>query len=252
MADRVIHKFGEAMTMKLRTDLKQAPGIGLLALILPCSAAVAAGAAATNYPSMAPIAQYLSASQADEITLARSAAPAAISKDAEILVLGSKGYETAVAGKSHFVCMVERAWAKNFDDADFWNPKVRAPHCFNPAAHSVLSAYLKRTEWVLTGASPKDMATRTQAAIASHEMPPPDVGAMAYMMSKNGYLGDDVHGAWHPHLMFYLPRTNVGVWGANLKDSPIFGDDSWPEPVTVFFIPVEHWSDGTRAETAAH
>jgi hypothetical protein len=74
--------------MKLWLDLKQAPGIGVLVLILPCSAAVAAGAAATNYPSMAPIAQYLSASQADEITLARSAAPAAISKDAEILVLG--------------------------------------------------------------------------------------------------------------------------------------------------------------------
>jgi len=240
------------MTMKHWTDLKQGPGIGLLALILPCSAAIAGGAAASNYPSMAPIAQYLSATQADEITLARSAAPAAISKDAEILVLGPKGYETAVAGKSHFVCMVERAWAKNFADADFWNPKVRAPHCFNPAAHSVLAAYLKRTEWVLAGASPKDMATRTQAAIASHEMPPPDVGAMAYMMSKNGYLGDDVHGAWHPHLMFYLPRTNVGVWGANLKGSPIFGDDSWPEPVTVFFIPVEHWSDGTRAEAAAH
>ena len=203
--------------MKLWTDLRQAPGIGLLALILPCSAALAAGAAATNYPSMAPIAQYLPASQADEITLARSAAPAAISKDAEILVLGPKGYETAVAGKSHFVCMVVRSWAKNFDDADFWNPKIRAPHCFNAAAHSVLSVYRKRTEWALAGASPKDMATRTQSAIASHAVPPPD----------------------------------VGVWGANLKDSPIIADDSWPEPVTVFFIPVQRWSDGTR-DTAAH
>jgi hypothetical protein len=238
------------MTMKLWTDLKQAPGIGLLALLLLCTAAIAAGTA--NYPSMAPIAQYLSASQADEIALARSAAPAAISKDAEILVLSPKGYATAVAGKNHFVCMVERSWAKNFDGADFWNPKVRAPHCFNPAAHSVLSAYLKRTEWVLAGVSAKDMATRTQAAIASHELPPPAVGAMAYMMSKDGYLGDDVHGAWHPHLMFYLPRTKLGVWGANLKDSPISGDDSWPEPVTVFFIPVEHWSDGTSAEMAEH
>jgi hypothetical protein len=43
------------------------------------------------------------------------------------------------------------------------------------------------------------------------------------MMSTDGYLGDDVHGGWHPHLVFYLPRTHVGVWGANLKESPIFG-----------------------------
>jgi len=238
--------------MKRWTDLKQASGIGLLALLLPCSAVLASGAAATNYPDLAPIAQYLSTSQTDEITLARSAAPAAISNNAQILVLGPKGYETAVAGKSRFVCVVERSWAKNFGDADFWNPKVRAPHCFNAAAHAVLSAYLKRTGWVLAGLSPKDMAARTRAAIASHEMPPPDVGAMAYMMSKDGYLGDDVRGAWHPHLMFYLPRTNLGVWGANLKGSPIFGDDSWPEPVTVFFIPVGYWSDGSRAEAATH
>lgn len=235
--------------MRLRTGLKQAPGTALLALTVAGSAALAAG---STYPRMAPMAQYLSASWSDEIALARSAAPAAISQDAEILVLGPKGYRTAVAGTNHFVCMVERGWAKNFGDADFWNPKVRAPHCFNAAARSVLSAYLTRTEWVLTGTSPKAMATRIRAAIASHQMMPPEVGAMAYMMSKNGYLGDDVHGAWHPHLMFYLPRTNLAVWGANLKDSPIFGDDSWPEPVTVFFIPVEHWSDGTRAEMAAH
>ncbi len=237
--------------MKRWTDRKHVPGICLLAPILLCSA-LGVAAATSNYPSMAPIAQYLSASEADEVSLARSAAPAAVSNDAEILVLGPKGYTTAVAGKGHFVCMVERAWAKNFDDADFWNPKVRAPHCFNAAARSLLSAYLKRTEWVLAGVAPKDMAIRTRAAIASREMPPPDVGAMAYMMSKDGYLGDDVHGAWHPHLMFYLPRIDVGAWGANLKGSPIFADDSSPEPVTVFFVPVGHWSDGTRADTATH
>ena len=44
-----------------------------------------------------------------EIALARSAAPESISRDAEVMVLGRHGYETAVQGKNGFVCMVERS-----------------------------------------------------------------------------------------------------------------------------------------------
>jgi hypothetical protein len=44
-----------------------------------------------------------------EIALARSAAPDAISRDAEVLVLGRNGYQTAVTGKNGFVCVVERS-----------------------------------------------------------------------------------------------------------------------------------------------
>jgi hypothetical protein len=94
---------------------------------------------------MAPLAQYLSPSREDEV----AAAPPSIAKDAEILVLGPKGYETAVKGSNGFVCLVDRPWDNNFDSPDFWNPKFRAPECFNrPAARSFLPAYLKRTEWV--------------------------------------------------------------------------------------------------------
>ena len=41
------------------------------------------------YPSMAPIDKYLIADRNAEIALARSAAPESISKDAEVLVLGT-------------------------------------------------------------------------------------------------------------------------------------------------------------------
>jgi hypothetical protein len=110
----------------------------------------------------------------------------------------------------------------------------------------VLPAYLKRTEWVVSGASKSQMHTQTQAALAAHEIPVPDVGSMAYMQSKSGYLGDDVGGHWHPHLMFYLPpQTTMAQWGANLDGSPVFGDSRGPEPQSVFIVPVPHWSDGT-------
>jgi len=56
--------------------------------------------AKTPYPSMAPLEQYLIADRNAEIALARSAAPESISHDAEVLVLGRHGYETAVKGKN--------------------------------------------------------------------------------------------------------------------------------------------------------
>jgi len=198
------------------------------------------------YPNMAPIAEYLAPSRADEIALARSAAPPSVANDAEVLVLGAKGYETAAKGNNGFVCAVVRAWANNFDSADFWNPHVRAPHCFNAAAvRTVLPTYLRRTKLALSGASRDQIREQTNSALAAHEIPPPETGAMAYMLSKDGYLGDNVHGHWHPHVMLYLPRTPPATWGANARGSPIFADADGLEPVTVFFVPVGRWSDGT-------
>src|ERR1700728_3957543 len=63
------------------------------------------------YPVMAPIEQYLEASAAAEIALARTAAPTSISGDASILVMGNHDYATAGQGKNGFVCLVWRSWA---------------------------------------------------------------------------------------------------------------------------------------------
>jgi hypothetical protein len=209
----------------------------------------AAQAGKVEYPVMAPIGQYRSATPADEIALARSAAPPSIADAAEVLTLGTHGYETATTGKNGFVCLVWRSWTADFVDADFWNPKLRAPVCLNPAAaRTVLPAFQQRTRWALEGLSKADMIERTKAAIAAHGFTAPAPGAMAYMMSKQGYLGDTA-GHWHPHLMFYLPRTDGGTWGADLKGSPVFAGQSEPEPLTTFFVPVTHWSDGTVAAT---
>lgn len=217
-------------------------------LALSLGGAAQAQAAKTPYPSMAPIAQYRIASQAEEVALARSAAPPSISNDAEVLTLGARGYETAAKGKNGFVCMVQRAWASDFEDAEFWNPKQRGPICFNPASvRSVLPTYLRRTEWVLAGVSKAEMVERTRAAIAAKQIAEPEVGAMCYMMSKGGYLGDVAGGHWHPHLMFFLPRSEAAAWGANLPGSPVLGGGGGLDPGTVFFTLVPTWSDGTPA-----
>lgn len=206
---------------------------------------VAAASPTAPYPTMAPIEQYRISPPSDEVALARSAAPASVADHADVLVLAEHGYTLAEKGSNGFVCLVQRSWANDFDSDQFWNPKMRAPNCFNQAAaRSVVPAYLKRTEWVLAGASEADVMARTKAAIASNEIGPPDVGSMCFMMSKRGYLNDEARN-WHPHVMFFLPRTHPTEWGANLPDSPLFADDGALEPYTVFMVPVQRWSDGT-------
>src|SRR5260221_10156713 len=122
----------------------------LLVVLGPAYQAMAQDAPAP-YPKMAPIEQYLMTDRDAEIALARSAAPESISRDAEILVLGRHGFETAVKGKSGFVCLVECSWTSTAHP-DFWNPKVRTPICWNAAAaRSVLVRNIKRTELILEG-----------------------------------------------------------------------------------------------------
>ena len=217
----------------------------VLALMLASACHAAAQDAKTPYPSMAPVDQYLMEDRNSEIALARSAAPESISRDAEVMVLGRHGYETAVQGKNGFVCIVERSWTAPIDDPNFWNPKLRGPLCLNAAAaRSYLPRTIKRTNLILAGHSKAQMVEAVAAAVDKKELPPMELGAMCYMLSKQGYLGDPV-GHWHPHLMFFLSQTAPAAWGAGLPGSPIFAfDDKW-EDLTVFLVPVLQWSDGT-------
>ncbi len=210
--------------------------------------------AKASYPSMAPIDKYLIADRNAEIALARSAAPVAISQDADVLVLGRHGYETAVKGKNGFVCLVERSWMSGFGSPEFWNPKLRGPVCFNPpAARTVLPITFKRTGLVLEGVSKTEIIDGIKT-FDNKELPPLEPGGMAYMLSKEGYLADD-GGHWVPHLMFYVPFKSGNTWGADLPGSPVLLSTQFhgaPEPINVFLIPVLNWSDGTSAPADAH
>ncbi|MGB2606480.1 MAG: hypothetical protein WBC78_22950 [Candidatus Sulfotelmatobacter sp.] len=204
-----------------------------------------AGDAKTPYPSMAPIEQYLMSDRNAEIALARSAAPESISRDAEVLVLGRHGYETAVEGKNGFVCMVERSWTAGIEDPVFWDPTIRGAICLNPpAARTVLPITLKKTVLILAGRSKAQMSEGIKDAFDKKELPALEPGAMSYMMSRQASLGGSV-GHWHPHLMFFAPETEAVTWGADLPGSPILTFGYSQDRLTVFLIPVAKWSDGT-------
>lgn len=225
---------------------------GFLSIVLLLGFAEGEETKPAPYPVMAPAEQYRIANAQEEIALARSAAPPSISTDAEVLVLGSHGYETAVRGSNGFVCFVERSWDAGFDDGEFWNPRRRGPNCLNPAAaRSVLPQFLKRTEWALAGVGKAQMMEKARAAMASGSLTAPEPGSLSFMLSKQGYLGDEAAGPWLPHVMFYLPHGRTTSWGAGFEGSPILGADGQPFEPTVLLIPVRRWSDGSPAPAPA-
>lgn len=168
-----------------------------LAALLTLPVLARAQNADTPYPKMLSLDQYLIADEHAEIALARSAAPKAISDNAEVMILAREGYKTAVQGTNGFLCMVERSWTAGLDFPEFWNPKIRSPICFNPAAaRSYLPITIAKTKLALAGKSKAQIFDAIEAALDKKELPPIEVGAMCYMMSKDGYLAD---GAGHFH-----------------------------------------------------
>jgi hypothetical protein len=204
------------------------------------------------YERMAPIDQYLMTDRNTEIAFARTAAPESISRDAEVLVLGRHGYETAVKGKNGWVCIVERSWMAPFDDPEFLNPDQRVPLCLNPpAARTHLPLTFKTTELAMAGQSKTQMFDGIKAAYDKKELPLPELGSMCYMTSKQQYFSRKVGNA-DPHLMFWFPQKDHLSWGAEFPGSPVDIHQYSPQPITEFDISVSKWSDGTDAPKDEH
>jgi hypothetical protein len=217
------------------------------ALIILLTATCQAQTEKTSYPAMAPLDQYLIPDVNSEIALARSAAPPSISDAAEVMALGRQGYATAVKGTNGFLCIVERSWGAATDEPEFWNPKVRAPICFNAAAaKTFVPIFLMKTRLVLAGKSKTEIVAATASALDKKELPALEPGAMCYMLSKQQYLNDRGK-SWHPHLMFLVQGDVAKTWGADLPGSPVISADDPEERVTIFMVTVGKWSDGTPA-----
>jgi hypothetical protein len=198
------------------------------------------------YPAMAPLDQYLMADQSAEIALARSGAPPSVAGGAEVMVLGRDGYMTAVKGTNGFLCIVERGWAVETTNPQFWNPNIRSPLCFNQAAAKTFAPiYLMKTRLVLEGKTREEVLAAMNAAFASGELPALAPGAECYMLSKQQYINDAVKN-WYPHVMFYVAGdTTAKSWGANMDGSPMIAGSDPQERVTVMMVRVTQWSDGT-------
>ena len=214
-------------------------------LSLLCPVSLRGQAKEGAYPAMAPLDQYLIGDENSEIALARTAAPSSISGAAEVMVLTRDGYKTAVKGSNGFLCIVERSWAQGTNEAEFWNPKMRAPHCFNAqAVKSFAPIYLMKTKLVLAGRSKVEIQQAVNSALDTKELPALEPGAMAYMMSKEQYL-NDTGKQWHSHVMFFSPGDMTKYWAADDPNSPVMIATDSEERVTILFVMADKWSDGS-------
>jgi hypothetical protein len=103
---------------------------------------------------------------------------------------------------------------------------------------------MKRTTLVLAGKTKEQLSAEMKAAFEAKQFPAIEPGAMGYMLSKQGYLGDRA-GHWRPHIMNFVPQAEPARWGANLPGSPIFAFSDPVDRVSVYLIPVGKWSDGS-------
>jgi hypothetical protein len=180
-----------------------------------------------------------------EIALARSAAPDNISSHATIKILTLSGFKVAAQGDNGFVCIVMRGWgAPTFSPAFLrdlvYDPKMRAPICFNPVAvKTVLPLQEFRTKLGMEGKTPDEITAGVQAAYSKGDLPKIDTVALAYMFSADQYLGP-MAGHWHPHVMIYTPNWDNAMVGGNQIGGPLPAiTDDGGTPFAVMVIPVD-------------
>src|SRR5262245_27144749 len=128
----------------------------VLFLLLISFGAVGIEAQEAKYP---PLSAYLMP-QDVEVALAKSAAPDNISGHATIKVLTTTGFQVVHDGDNGFICMVMRgSSAPTYTPAQIRNlvydPKLRAPICFNPeASRTVMPYYELRNTLAMEGKTP--------------------------------------------------------------------------------------------------
>ena len=191
-----------------------------------------------------PVEQYLMP-QADEIALAKTAAPANISGRATVKVFTKTGFEVAQQGDNGNVCMVMRGFsAPTYSPAPFRNlvydTNVRAPICFTPlAVREVMPYYELRTKLALQGKNPDEIAAGVAAAYAAGDLPKRSGVSFAYMWSAHQNLASGI-GHWHPHVMVFAPYYDNPMVGGNPFGSPLpqLTDDAGT-PFSVVVIPVD-------------
>jgi hypothetical protein len=150
-------------------------------------------------------------SRDDEVRLARSAAPAAVAKDAKVYVLDHGHYVVADPGRSAEVCLVARP-----------EPKAVAPECGDAEADATELALERfRTEQRLAGQSPADIDRAVADGMRSGRFRAPKRPALVFMLSSAQQLTDPEGkpvGHWYPHVMIFYPGLTNGDVG--VVDSP--------------------------------
>ena len=177
-----------------------------------------------------------------EIALAESAAPPDVSSRATVYAVRGGQVVTLRRGSSGAACMV----ARDLHGGSLY------PICYNPeGARTVLERELLQVRRRSLGVAEDSVARATAAAYARGELRTPRELALAYMMSPRQVLfsspgpeGRRV-GAWHPHLMLYVPNATPAMFGMTSEDGEPIAVGSAGTPQAEVIVKLPKWADGT-------
>ena len=148
---------------------------------------------------------------AEEIALARTAAPASVADSATIYVLTDTAYVAAVRGTSGASCYIDRSWNLALE-----------PQCFDAeGSATVMRIHMRKTVLLHRGVSYAEAERQVGAELAEGKLRLPRRPAMSYMMSAEQKLYNDsgvAVGAWQPHIMVYYPYLSTSDLGMRVPD----------------------------------
>lgn len=176
-------------------------------------------------------------SRDDEIRLARSAAPPALSTDAKVWVLDHGHYVVADQGRSSIACTLVRA-----------TEGTQQPECGDAEADAtVLAVERFRVEQRLAGHSPDEVKQAVTQALASGRLHAPTRPALVYMLSSAQNLidaNDKPIGHWMPHLMVFYPNLRESDFGIiQSPDMDIPGLVEPGTPLSALVVVARNWVD---------
>ena len=141
-----------------------------------------------------------------QITLAESAAPAEVSSQATVYVLGPKGYEKAREGTNGFSCFVGRHFVKPTET-------TIEPQCFDAeGSRTLLPVYMHGEELRTNGKSEAEIKADVANGYKEGRYQYPSKPGFLYMMSNRNRLSaipEHGTGIFPPHLMFYAPNMTA-------------------------------------------
>lgn len=176
-------------------------------------------------------------SRDQEVRLARSAAPAAISKDAKIYVIDHGHFVVADPGRSSEVCLVARPTDQTF-----------APMCGDAEADATILAVERfRSEEALAGKSFDMVKAHIADGFKSGRFHAPKRPALIFMMSSAQNLADskgNAVGKVIPHVMVFYPHMQNADYGlVPSQDHNMPGVIEAGTPMSALIVSMHDWVD---------
>jgi hypothetical protein len=133
-----------------------------------------------------------------QIALAMEAAPAEITENATVYILGKTGYEVAKTGTNGFSCLVDREFVTTME-----------PECYDAeGSATTLKTRLRTEELRAQGKSEEDIQRDIEQGYKEGRFKAPDKPGVVYMLSDKNRVYDPSSKQiinFPGHLMFYAP-----------------------------------------------